>query len=84
MLQVAVADSVETDAPPGEATVELDVPSRQVSAAVSVTEAAPVFVAFSLQPDGKITHQISSEPFRTCNGALRWPPTSAGPPTYTC
>ena len=61
--QIGYADAAEVQVAAGEATIRIDVLSRQTSSELTVRVDGPKYVGVSLTAAGAITCRVSQEPF---------------------
>jgi hypothetical protein len=62
--QIGFADSFDLNLPEGSLRVSISVPTRQASETITLLLEDPVYLGISLTREGKVTYQISREPFR--------------------
>jgi hypothetical protein len=62
--QIGFADSFDLNLPQGSVRLSISVPTRQASETITLLLEDPVYLGISLTREGKITYQISGEPFR--------------------
>jgi hypothetical protein len=62
-VQIGLAASVETSVG-GRATVEVALPKRGLSQTIEVEVPAPRFLGLTITRDGRLTHELSDQPFR--------------------
>ena len=58
-----LADSVDVPLPPGSTQIVLALANRGTTATVAIDLQKPTYVGFLVGPDGRITHQVSQQPF---------------------
>lgn len=62
-FQIGFAESIVTEIGEGHASIDVQVPSKNLSRKVAVDVAGPLFLGISIDPEDGIDLQISSEPF---------------------
>ncbi len=61
--QISRADAFEFESPAGQATLKVEVSSRELSRSIPVDLSRTPFVGVSVTPEGELTHKLQSEPF---------------------
>lgn len=61
--QIGYSDSCETSVDEGPVKVEVTLPLRDATESIQLQVSAPTYLGVSVMPEGKISHQISHEPF---------------------
>ena len=62
-VQTGYADSFETNVADGSAEVEVVLPLRNLSESIHLEASEPVYLGVSLTREGRISYQVSHEPF---------------------
>ena len=61
-LTLGYADSLETEVPEGQNTIEIELPEKNIFESISLTVSSPVYLGLSVS-DGKIVARQSKEFF---------------------
>jgi len=61
--QIGLANAFEVDVPEGSVDIQIALPLKNVSESFELQVSNPIHLGVSITHEGRITHQISQEPF---------------------